>query len=157
MRQPGEDAADFLQLAVDDPSVPAAAEFLEWLVAISRHVPRDPRHVTVRVVDAAESQALNRQFRGKDAPTNVLSFPADLPEDIDADYLGDIVVCAEVVRREARDQNKSLPGHWAHMLVHGVLHLQGYDHQEDAEAAEMEALETEILGEMGYPDPYAGD
>jgi len=105
-------------------------------------------------VDAAESQALNRRFRGKDRPTNVLSFPADLPPELELPLLGDLVVCREVVEAEAAEQGKPAEAHWAHMVVHGTLHLLGYDH-ETAEGAEaMEALEAEILSEFGWPDPY---
>lgn len=106
--------------------------------------------LTLRIVDADESQALNRDFRGKDAPTNVLSFGYDdVPE-----LLGDVVICADVVAREAAAQGKSAAAHWAHMVVHGCLHLQGFDHQSDAEAARMEALETAILARLGFGNPY---
>ena len=113
--------------------------------------------VSVRIVDAEEIQALNRDYRGKDRPTNVLSFPAGdiagLPDDEPAP-LGDIVVCASVVQEEASTQGKTLGDHWAHMLIHGALHLLGYDHQSDEEAEAMEALERTILGAHGIADPY---
>ena len=99
-------------------------------------------------------QALNRDYRGKDCPTNVLSFPMELPEEFNMPMLGDLVICAPVVAREAEEQGKSPESHWAHMVVHGVLHLQGYDHQNSAEAEEMESLERRILAGLGYPDPY---
>lgn len=155
MSAPGEDTYEFLQIAAQTSSIPGKAEFREWLNMLSRFVSVGPQSITVRVVEAEESQALNLQFRNKDAATNVLSFPSDLPEAFGADYLGDIVICASVVAHEARQQNKSLSEHWAHMLVHGVLHLQGYDHQQDEEAEAMEALEIKILAEMGFADPYA--
>jgi probable rRNA maturation factor len=98
--------------------------------------------------------ALNQTFRGKTGPTNVLSFPADLPPGTDAPLLGDIVICAPVVRREAQQQGKSLTAHWAHMAVHGTLHLLGYDHIDAAQAEEMESLETHILTGMHFPCPY---
>jgi len=110
-----------------------------------------------RIVDAPESQALNRQYRGKDYPTNVLSFPAEYNEFLPYDYLGDLVICAPVVEREANEQGKQLLDHWAHMVVHGMLHLQGYDHESDEQAAEMEALEIEILAALGHTNPYLKD
>ena len=110
--------------------------------------------LTVRIVDAQESAALNSEYRGKAGPTNVLSFPFEAPPGLRSRLLGDLVLCAEVVQREAREQGKPPQAHWAHMIVHGVLHLRGFDHLTDAEAVEMEALETEILARLGYPDPY---
>ena len=99
----------------------------------------------IRIVDDVESQMLNRDYRGKDRPTNVLSFPMELPEELDLPILGDLVICAPVVAREAEQQDKSLQAHWAHMVIHGVLHLQGYDHIADDEAEEMEALEIRFF------------
>lgn len=117
--------------------------------------------VTIRVVSNAEMQSLNKEYRGKDAPTNVLSFPADLPPALAAQLddveLGDIVISAEVVAKEALEQGKELMAHWAHMLVHGMLHLQGYDHINDDEAEEMEALEVNILVRIGFANPYEID
>lgn len=114
--------------------------------------------VVIRIVAEAESQNLNSTYRGKDYPTNVLSFPYDPPpiplEEDETDYLGDLVICLPVVEREASEQGKTLEQHWAHLLIHGVLHLQGYDHISDDEAVEMETLETAILGKLGFPDPY---
>jgi probable rRNA maturation factor len=106
--------------------------------------------VTIRVVGAAESRRLNRRFRGKDKPTNVLSFPYDVPG-----ALGDVVICAPVVNREAREQGKAPAAHWAHMVVHGVLHLLGHDHIRAADAKMMEARERAILARLSYPDPYS--
>ena len=108
----------------------------------------------IRLVDEAESRQLNRDYRGKDRPTNVLSFPFEAPPEVLTPLLGDLVICAPVVVREAREQGKPADAHWAHMLVHGVLHLLGYDHLEPAEADEMEALERDILAGLGFPDPY---
>jgi probable rRNA maturation factor len=110
--------------------------------------------VTVRIVDEAEMAELNEHYRDKPGPTNVLSFPFENPPGADSNILGDIVVCAPVVEREAQEQRKLPISHWAHMLVHGILHLQGYDHQSEVEAQEMETLEIEILSRLGYPDPY---
>ena len=116
--------------------------------------PDESAEVSLRINDRDEMAQLNQQYRHKSGPTNVLSFPADLPPEVDSPLLGDIAICAPVVMEEALDQQKSLESHWAHMTVHGVLHLLGYDHIQDDEAERMEALETQILGSLGYDDPY---
>ena len=108
---------------------------------------------TIRVVGIAESRVLNLQYRMVDAPTNVLSFVTD-NEYLDYECLGDLVICAPIVEQEARQQSKSLQAHWAHMVVHGMLHLQGYDHQNITETDEMESLEAKILSTLGYSNPY---
>lgn len=134
--------------------LPETAAFQSWLNAAV--LPFQPiSEVTVRIVDIAESQELNSTWRGKDKPTNVLSFPFEAPPGLD-DFplLGDLVICRQVVEQEAVAQDKSLDAHWAHMVIHGSLHLLGYDHIEDDEAEEMESLETEIMLALGYPDPY---
>lgn len=110
--------------------------------------------ISVRIVSASESGELNLRYRGKEGPTNVLSFPADIPDFVESSLLGDIVICAAIVRREAAEQHKTLDAHWAHILVHGTLHLLGHDHIEEAEAEAMEALETTILGKINFPPPY---
>ena len=115
---------------------------------------RSSAGLVVRIVDEAESRTLNRQFRGIDKPTNVLSFPFEAPPRVRSKHIGDLVVCAPVVEREAAEQGKPLEAHWAHMVVHGVLHLLGYDHQTDADAETMEGLEIAILGRLGFPNPY---
>ncbi|MCK0537289.1 rRNA maturation RNase YbeY [Alcanivorax quisquiliarum] len=130
----------------------------EWACAAARGAGGAVGEITLRVVDASESRALNYRYRGKDAPTNVLSFPFEMPEGIPVEHqdmiLGDIALCAEVVDREAVEQGKLPEAHWAHMVVHGVLHLLGFDHLHEHEAADMEALETRILAGLGFPDPY---
>jgi probable rRNA maturation factor len=118
--------------------------------------------ITVRIVDAEEGRALNRDFRGRDYATNVLSFPfPELPPEAMAElggpYIGDLAICAEVVTREAGEQGKPVDAHWAHLIVHGVLHLAGYDHQTDDEARRMETRECAILADLGFPDPYSAD
>lgn len=113
--------------------------------------------LSIRIVDEAESQILNRDYRGKDKPTNVLSFAMELPEELDLPMLGDLVICAPVVAQEAEQQDKSLQAHWAHMVIHGVLHLQGYDHIADDEAEAMEALEIRLLQQLGFANPYGND
>lgn len=110
--------------------------------------------VCVQLVNEAEMADLNGRFRNKPTPTNVLSFPADLPDDIDIPLLGDIAICTQVVNRESEQQGKSREAHWAHMFVHGTLHLLGYDHIDDSDAERMEALETEIITGLGFPPPY---
>ncbi len=111
--------------------------------------------ISVRIVSATESAALNMRYRGKEGPTNVLSFPADIPDFVESSLLGDIVICAAIVRSEAAAQGKTIEAHWAHMLVHGTLHLLGHDHIEETEAKTMEALETRILVELNFPPPYS--
>ena len=125
-----------------------------WVAAALAHRCRDAE-VSVRLVTEEEMTRLNHQYRGHDSSTNVLSFPADLPADVDHPLLGDIVICTAVVAREAAELGKSEQQHWAHMLVHGSLHLLGYDHIEAPEAELMESLETTILQSLGYPCPYS--
>ena len=142
-----------LQTATAD-GVPEQAEFSRWVeAALQGRI--DDWELAIRLVDEAESQALNRDYRGKDAPTNVLSFPAELPDGIDLPLLGDLVICAPVVAREAREQDKLWLAHWAHLTVHGVLHLLGFDHKTVTEAEVMENEERRILAQLGYADPYA--
>jgi probable rRNA maturation factor len=141
-----------LQVAGTFSGLPGPGHFQAWLAAALGQV--EHQELTLRIVDCEESRRLNQQFRGKDAPTNVLSFPADVPAEIDLPLLGDIVICAPLVEQEALDQGKPLMAHWAHLTVHGVLHLLGYDHQHDVEADEMEAVEIRLLESLGYPNPY---
>ncbi|MCG8486885.1 MAG: rRNA maturation RNase YbeY [Chromatiales bacterium] len=110
--------------------------------------------MVIRIVDEPESRQLNRDYRGKDKPTNVLSFPFEAPPDVPLSLLGDLVICAPVVSKEAGQQNKTLEAHWAHMVVHGTLHLQGYDHQDDQQAQRMEDKERQILQALDFSDPY---
>ena len=142
-----------LQLASAAEGVPPADSFERWTAA-ALEGRRSDVELTVRVVDAEESAALNEGYRHRAGPTNVLSFPApELPASVPA-LLGDIVVCAPLVAAEAAEQGKALEAHWAHLTVHGVLHLLGFDHVEVRQAAEMEALEVDILASLGYPNPY---
>ena len=114
--------------------------------------------LTIRLVDEPEARELNNTWRQKDYATNVLSFPADIPEGLlDIPLLGDLVICVAVVAREAAEQGKQLDAHWAHLVIHGCLHLLGYDHIDDDEAVEMEDLERKLLAELSYPDPYADE
>ena len=135
--------------------VPSSPSFREWVEAALRGAKRrKATELSIRIVDAKGGRALNRDYRGKDYATNVLSFPAELPPGINLPLIGDLVICAPVVTREAAEQGKPARHHWAHMTVHGVLHLLGYDHIEDDEAEAMEALETQILAGLGIADPY---
>ena len=127
-----------------------------WVRAALRNE-RETVELSVRIVDEQESATLNQQYRGKTGPTNVLSFPFDAVTPEPLPILGDLVICAPVVAREASEQHKTLDAHWAHMCVHGVLHLLGYDHMGDRDAEVMEALETTILLGLGYPAPYSYD
>ncbi|SDM20089.1 probable rRNA maturation factor [Modicisalibacter muralis] len=137
-------------------ALPTAAELTHWVAeTLARHADESRDELTIRLVDDDESRALNRDYRGKDAPTNVLSFPFEPPPGVDLALLGDLVICHGVVVREAAEQGKSVADHYAHMIVHGTLHLLGYDHIEDGEAEEMERLEREILAATGISDPYA--
>ena len=136
--------------------LPAAVSFRRWVEAALQGARRKkPSELAIRIVDTREGRTLNRDYRAKDYATNVLSFPAELPPGLALPLLGDLAICAPVVLREAKDQGKPAAHHWAHMTVHGVLHLLGYDHMEETEANRMEALETRILAGMGIPDPYA--
>lgn len=132
--------------------VPAAIDFLPWVDA-SLQQSYDSLEQTIRIVEKSESQALNAQYRGKNVPTNILSFPADVPH-IEYQCLGDLVICAPLVAAEAEQQHKSVKAHWAHLAVHGMLHLQGFDHENELDANKMEALEVEILSTLGYSNPY---
>ena len=133
--------------------LPAAVSFRRWVgAALSGRVKR--ADLALRVVGEREGRALNRHYRGKDYATNVLSFPAELPEGVSLPLLGDIVICAPVVAREAHEQGKTPLAHYAHLTVHGVLHLLGCDHQNPREAEAMELLERQILDSLGFDDPY---
>ncbi len=135
--------------------IPSVESIERWISAALHSDELVNAEVSVYIVDEAESQELNFQYRAKDKPTNVLSFPADIHEEVGVPLLGDLVICAPVVAREATEQGKSLDAHWAHMLIHGTLHLLGYDHIEDDEANVMEALETYLITQMNFPAPYA--
>lgn len=133
--------------------LPEEQDFQRWVNAAILPFQAEAE-LTIRLVDEAESRELNATYRHKDKSTNVLSFPFESPPEIKLPLLGDLVICCQVVQREAREQNKPLLTHWAHMTIHGCLHLLGYDHLTDEQAEEMETLETEILQTLGYSDPY---
>ncbi len=150
-----------LQIATTDDCIPSEEAFTQW-VGAALPVTQLNTELTVRIVGFDESQHLNITYREKDKPTNVLSFPSDLPTDLPSDLtkelettlLGDLVICAPVVEQEAREQGKTLEAHWAHMVIHGTLHLLGYDHIDHKDATAMEALETDIITGLGYAPPY---
>ena len=145
-----------LQVASDG-QAPSLAQLQQWCALALRQRSADSE-LTIRLVDETEGRELNNTWRHKDYATNVLSFPADVPDGLlDIPLLGDLVICVPVVEREAAEQGKSLEAHWAHLVIHGSLHLLGYDHIDDAEAEEMESLEQNLLAELGHPDPYADD
>ncbi|TCS37608.1 rRNA maturation RNase YbeY [Reinekea marinisedimentorum] len=149
-----------LQNAAENFSTPAESAFSRWLSA-ALEGRRSEAEVSIRLVDAPESQELNAQYRGKDKPTNVLSFPFEAPPGIPESeinhLLGDLVICAPIIQQEAQQQDKPEENHWAHMVIHGTLHLLGYDHLTDEEAVIMEQLEREILATLAIPDPYLTD
>ena len=143
-----------LQIASENiDGLPTLEQIEQWATAAVQPE-SDDVEMTVRIVDEAESQALNRTYRAKDRPTNVLSFPFECPTEVSLPLLGDLVICRQVVEYEAAEQEKPLMAHWAHMVVHGSLHLLGYDHIDDTEAEEMESLETKIMQGLGFVDPY---
>ena len=160
--QPASPIVIDLQLAATAPSLPAADDFRRWAEAALRQAGHEgAAEITVRVVDAEESRTLNREYRDKDKPTNVLSFPSDLPDFLHGQLevlpLGDLVICAPVVAAEAAAEGKAEHDHWAHLTVHGVLHLLGFDHIENDEAEAMEAQEIHALQTLGIRNPYETD
>jgi probable rRNA maturation factor len=142
-----------VQYAITADGIPAPDKMRHWVESALQDR-RPAAELAVRIVDEAEITALNRQYRGKDGATNVLSFPYEDMPGMVTEQLGDIVICAPVVAAEAVAQGKTLEAHWAHIVIHGVLHLLGHDHHRDTEAREMEALEIRLLADLGFPDPY---
>ena len=146
-----------LQVACTATELPTEAQFQLWVDTALAEVSSEPNQefeLTIRLVNHEESQQLNMQYRGKDKPTNVLSFPFEVPDGIELNLLGDLIICIEVMKQEAQEQNKALFDHWAHLVIHGCLHLVGFDHISDTEAVEMESIETSILKKLGISDPY---
>ncbi len=138
-------------------NLPSETQLQLWVDTVLEQVSSKPQQdfeLTVRLVNQEESQQLNMQYRGKDKPTNVLSFPFEVPEGIELNLLGDLIICTEVMKQEAQTQNKALFDHWAHLVVHGCLHLVGFDHISDSEAAEMESIEITVLAKLGIKNPY---
>lgn len=140
----------------DHPALPSEEALTRWAnAAIAERCQLEDPELTIRLVDNAESQQLNSEYRGKDKPTNVLSFPFEAPPEVPIPLLGDLIIAVPVVEQEAIEQNKTSEAHWAHMVVHGCLHLLGYDHIKDDEAEVMESLERQILAQLGFSDPYS--
>ena len=151
-----------LQLACENnDNLPTEEQFSHWvnqaLTMQAQTADYPETEMTIRIVDEAESHELNLTYRGKDKPTNVLSFPFEVPDGIELPLLGDLVICRQVVEKEVIEQQKPLDAHWAHLAIHGTLHLLGYDHLTDEEAEEMESLETQIMQSLGYEDPYLSE
>lgn len=145
-----------IQIACQDARLPEQQQMAAWAsIAMDAVGETGHNEITLRVVGEVESAELNQRYRKKSGATNVLSFPFDDPPGVATQILGDLVICAPVVEQQAVEQGKPLDDHWAHMIVHGVLHLRGYDHEQDAGAIEMEQLEKEILGQIGITDPYS--
>jgi probable rRNA maturation factor len=145
-----------VQYAVPRRGLPSAKALRVWVRAAAEGR-CEQAQVTVRVVGRDEGAQLNAHYRGGSGPTNVLSFSLDAVPGADPPWLGDLVLCAPVVEHEAREQGQSARQHWAHLVVHGMLHLLGYDHQSAEEARHMEAIECEVLNRLGHPDPYAAE
>lgn len=142
-----------IQIATESCDYPSEQQFQQWVdTVLTDH--SENSEIVIRLVDTAESAELNQQYRHKQGPTNILSFPFEAPEGIAMDLLGDLVICAPKIAEEARQQNKLLNDHWAHITIHGVLHLLGYDHIEDSEAEEMETLEIKLLNLLKIANPY---
>ena len=146
-----------LQIACEETEIPSELQFQLWVDTALSEASNNTSpdfELTIRLVSRAESQQLNSLYRGKDKPTNVLSFPFEVPDNIELNLLGDLVICIEVMKQEAVEQNKVLFDHWAHLVIHGCLHLLGFDHISEDEAVEMESLEVNILRKLGISDPY---
>ncbi|MDH5514828.1 MAG: rRNA maturation RNase YbeY [Gammaproteobacteria bacterium] len=142
-----------VQYAVSTDTMPDADSIRRWAASVLKSQAA-PVELVIRIVDEAEMTALNRQYRGKDGPTNVLSFSSEMPPEVESAMIGDIVICAPVVMSECVLQNKEPDAHWAHLVIHGVLHLLGYEHDSDDEAQRMESVEVRLLGDLGFADPY---
>jgi probable rRNA maturation factor len=137
-----------------DTGVPDKSHFTHWAQAALHDFEREKVELGVRIVDEDESAELNTRYRHKDGPTNVLSFPFENPPGAASDILGDLVICAPVVSREASYQHKLRDGHWAHMVIHGIMHLRGYDHENEQDAERMQGMEAKVLQSLGFLDPY---
>ena len=147
-----------LQLACETEKVPSLEQFQYWVdTALNEIISDDAQkafELTIRLVDTNESQQLNKQYRGKNKPTNVLSFPFEVPDGMELNLLGDLVICVDVMKAEAKSQSKALFDHWAHLVIHGCLHLVGFDHISDDEAEIMESAEIKILAKLAIDNPY---
>ena len=138
---------------IDENKIPSATDFIQWAGAALTSE-KDDAQMSIRIVDKNEISELNKTYRHKNGPTNVLSFPADLAADIPLPLLGDVIICAPVVYQEAIEQNKSERAHWAHLTIHGTLHLLGYEHDNETTANLMESREINIMNQLGFDNPY---
>lgn len=143
-----------LQNATEERELPTASQFQRWAELALARAECKECEITIRLVDEKEMSELNESYRKKKGPTNILSFPFEPPAGMELPLIGDLIICAPLVRKEAQEQKKSLEAHWAHLTIHGCLHLLGYDHQKPKEAKTMENLETQLLQKLGLPDPY---
>ncbi|MDM8566820.1 rRNA maturation RNase YbeY [Candidatus Halobeggiatoa sp. HSG11] len=143
-----------LQCVSDEPDLPNQDMLSKWVNAVLEYNTKDNKELTIRLVDITEAQQLNFKWRQRNNPTNVLSFPFECPPEVNIPLLGDIVICVPLVATEAAEQHKSLYAHWAHLVIHGTLHLLGYDHIDEQQAQLMENIEVKILKDLGYPNPY---
>ncbi len=150
------DTAIEVQYGIEDGTLPSANQLICWAKAALADR-RPNAEMTIRIVDEAEMADYNARYRGKEGPTNVLSFDYEPMPGVELPLIGDLLICATVVEREALQQNKTSDAHWAHIVIHGTLHLLGFDHVEPAEAIVMETLETTILAQLGYSNPYLED
>jgi probable rRNA maturation factor len=142
-----------IQTVFSSPEQPSAAQIQLWVDTALADIEHDTE-IVVRIVDEQESAELNQQYRHKQGATNILSFPVEIPEGLDLNLLGDLVICAPVLEQEAKQYDKILAHHWAHIIIHGVLHLLGYDHLNDEQAQEMESKEIALLQKLNIPNPY---
>ena len=142
-----------IQIATETSDYPSEQQFQHWVDTVLTDQNQDSE-IVIRLVDDAESAELNQQYRHKHGPTNILSFPFEAPANIEMDLLGDLVICTPLIAKEALEQHKVPEHHWAHITIHGLLHLLGYDHIEDADADEMEALEIKFLNMLNIANPY---
>lgn len=140
--------------AIDSPTDATLQGWVSHTLTQTSSLPEPTPELSIRITDSEEAANLNQTYRAKAGPTNVLSFPANVPAETGSGLLGDLVICAPLVQLEAAQQHKSEEAHWAHLVIHGVLHLLGHDHQIPAEAEQMEALEIDLLGHLGFPNPY---
>lgn len=140
-----------IQRQVENKDLPSDAQFMQWA---QQAILQDDAEVSIQIVDKEKSQQFNNDYRKKNKPTNVLSFEMQLPEDIDFPLQGDLIICADIVEEEAIEQKKTSMDHWAHMVIHGLLHLQAYDHLNDEQALKMESLEIKLLKNLGINNPY---
>lgn len=134
--------------------LPKDQELVKWVKEVLTLEQHGDTELTIRFVSEEESAELNNQYRNKQSSTNILSFPFEMPDEVELNLLGDLIICSDIVKKEAAEQQKEELAHWAHMIVHGTLHLLGYDHLTDAEASIMETKEIKILSQLGYSDPY---